>query len=189
MNLLPAGLSPIGDRCCRPVFQGLPRGIPMPGQGGHSRPGQAHVWHRGATTGFCVSPPCAARLRAAKRFAGSEPGRPARCRDRPVVTAGCARAPSGGGFRSIGPRPANQPCRGGESPAPQSMPAARVRPGSSHGGHRGISSPPQAVIRQDGEKMKRAALLAVFLFLAGCGTIAGIGEDIQAGARTVQSWF
>ncbi len=37
--------------------------------------------------------------------------------------------------------------------------------------------------------MKRAALLAVFLFLAGCGTIAGIGEDIQAGARTVQSWF
>ncbi|MGB5557492.1 MAG: entericidin EcnA/B family protein [Paracoccaceae bacterium] len=35
----------------------------------------------------------------------------------------------------------------------------------------------------------RIALLALTLALAGCGTVAGVGEDISAGSRTVQSWF
>ncbi len=38
--------------------------------------------------------------------------------------------------------------------------------------------------------MTRAALvLAVAAFLGGCGTIEGIGSDISAGARKVESWF
>lgn len=35
--------------------------------------------------------------------------------------------------------------------------------------------------------MKRLALItAALLALAGCNTIAGVGEDVSAGARTVQ---
>lgn len=38
--------------------------------------------------------------------------------------------------------------------------------------------------------MKRIVLLALLgLTLAGCNTIAGVGEDVSDGARTVQSWF
>lgn len=38
--------------------------------------------------------------------------------------------------------------------------------------------------------MKKLALLVVALTaLAGCNTIAGVGEDISGGARTVQETF
>jgi predicted small secreted protein len=37
--------------------------------------------------------------------------------------------------------------------------------------------------------MKKLALLAVFVAFAGCNTIAGVGEDVSAGARTVQDAF
>jgi predicted small secreted protein len=38
-----------------------------------------------------------------------------------------------------------------------------------------------------GLSMKRLALItATLLALAGCNTIAGVGEDVSAGARTVQ---
>jgi predicted small secreted protein len=37
--------------------------------------------------------------------------------------------------------------------------------------------------------MKKLALLAVLTVLAGCNTIAGVGEDVSAGARTVQDTF
>lgn len=37
--------------------------------------------------------------------------------------------------------------------------------------------------------MMRALLLAGVLALAGCNTVAGIGDDIAAGARTVQRAF
>jgi predicted small secreted protein len=30
---------------------------------------------------------------------------------------------------------------------------------------------------------------AVCLALAGCNTVAGVGEDVSGGARTVQGWF
>ncbi len=36
--------------------------------------------------------------------------------------------------------------------------------------------------------MKKLALLAI-LALAACNTVAGVGDDVSAGARTVQSWF
>jgi len=32
-------------------------------------------------------------------------------------------------------------------------------------------------------------LVVVLMALAGCATIAGVGEDITAGARTVQNTF
>jgi len=35
----------------------------------------------------------------------------------------------------------------------------------------------------------KIVLLTLTLALAGCGTIAGVGEDISAGSRTVQGWF
>lgn len=35
----------------------------------------------------------------------------------------------------------------------------------------------------------RVALAAMVLALAGCNTIAGVGEDISAGARNVQNMF
>ncbi len=35
----------------------------------------------------------------------------------------------------------------------------------------------------------RIVLLALTLALAGCGTVAGVGEDISSGARTVQRMF
>ena len=37
--------------------------------------------------------------------------------------------------------------------------------------------------------MKKIALLTVVLALAACNTVAGVGEDVSGGARTVQSWF
>lgn len=38
--------------------------------------------------------------------------------------------------------------------------------------------------------MKRLAILiAAVATLAGCNTIAGVGEDISGGARTVQNTF
>lgn len=39
------------------------------------------------------------------------------------------------------------------------------------------------------KSMKKLALLAVLVALAGCNTIAGVGEDVSAGARTVQDAF
>jgi predicted small secreted protein len=35
----------------------------------------------------------------------------------------------------------------------------------------------------------RGLLVAAAVLLAGCNTIAGVGEDISAGARTVQRAF
>ena len=35
----------------------------------------------------------------------------------------------------------------------------------------------------------RMALAAMVLALAGCNTVAGVGEDISAGARNVQTMF
>jgi predicted small secreted protein len=37
--------------------------------------------------------------------------------------------------------------------------------------------------------MKTLTVLAVLAALAGCNTIAGVGEDVSAGARTVQDAF
>jgi len=38
--------------------------------------------------------------------------------------------------------------------------------------------------------MRKAMLLAaVGLALAGCNTVAGVGQDVSAGANTVQGWF
>lgn len=35
--------------------------------------------------------------------------------------------------------------------------------------------------------MKKLALLAL-LALSACNTVAGVGEDVSGGARTVQGW-
>ena len=37
--------------------------------------------------------------------------------------------------------------------------------------------------------MKKLVLLAVLAVLAGCNTIAGVGQDISAGANTVADTF
>lgn len=37
--------------------------------------------------------------------------------------------------------------------------------------------------------MKKLAALAVMLALAACNTVAGVGEDVSGGARTVQDWL
>ncbi|KEO51836.1 lipoprotein [Thioclava pacifica] len=38
--------------------------------------------------------------------------------------------------------------------------------------------------------MKKLVLLAALAAaLAGCNTVAGVGDDVSSGARTVQSWF
>lgn len=38
--------------------------------------------------------------------------------------------------------------------------------------------------------MKRMVLLGALLAaLAGCNTVAGVGEDVSGGARTVQGWL
>lgn len=39
------------------------------------------------------------------------------------------------------------------------------------------------------ESMKKLILLALLGTLAACNTVAGAGEDVSAGARTVQGWF
>jgi len=36
--------------------------------------------------------------------------------------------------------------------------------------------------------MKRLTFVAL-LALAGCNTVAGVGEDVSGGARTVQGWM
>jgi predicted small secreted protein len=36
--------------------------------------------------------------------------------------------------------------------------------------------------------MKTLLILAT-LTLAGCNTVAGVGDDVSGGARTVQGWF
>jgi predicted small secreted protein len=37
--------------------------------------------------------------------------------------------------------------------------------------------------------MKKILLLALLAGLAACNTVAGLGEDVQGGARTVQGWM
>ncbi len=37
--------------------------------------------------------------------------------------------------------------------------------------------------------MRRLILIALLTGLAACNTIAGVGDDVSGGARTVQSWF
>lgn len=37
--------------------------------------------------------------------------------------------------------------------------------------------------------MKRLILLAFVSALAACNTVAGAGEDVAGGARTVQGWL
>ncbi len=38
--------------------------------------------------------------------------------------------------------------------------------------------------------MKKMVILGVVLAaLAGCNTVAGVGEDVSGGARKVQGWF
>ncbi|MFZ1471088.1 MAG: entericidin EcnA/B family protein [Paracoccaceae bacterium] len=36
---------------------------------------------------------------------------------------------------------------------------------------------------------KMIFLVAVMAALAGCNTVAGVGDDVSGGARTVQGWF
>jgi predicted small secreted protein len=41
-----------------------------------------------------------------------------------------------------------------------------------------------------GKRMKRMVLLGTLMTaLAGCNTVAGVGEDVSGGARTVQDWL
>jgi predicted small secreted protein len=37
--------------------------------------------------------------------------------------------------------------------------------------------------------MKKLMLVAALVALAACNTVAGVGEDVSGGARTVQGWF
>ncbi|MGB7268186.1 MAG: entericidin EcnA/B family protein [Albidovulum sp.] len=37
--------------------------------------------------------------------------------------------------------------------------------------------------------MRAITLLTLLLSLAACNTVAGVGDDVAGGARTVQSWF
>lgn len=37
--------------------------------------------------------------------------------------------------------------------------------------------------------MRKIALILAVLALAACNTVAGVGEDVSGGARTVQGWF
>ncbi len=37
--------------------------------------------------------------------------------------------------------------------------------------------------------MKKLILLAVVAALSACNTVAGAGEDVAGGARTVQGWL
>jgi predicted small secreted protein len=44
--------------------------------------------------------------------------------------------------------------------------------------------------KREAMSMKKMVLLTALLaVLAGCNTIAGVGEDVSAGARTVQDAF
>ncbi len=41
-----------------------------------------------------------------------------------------------------------------------------------------------------GTKMRKVlALAALLAALAGCNTVAGVGEDVSGGARKVQGWL
>jgi predicted small secreted protein len=37
--------------------------------------------------------------------------------------------------------------------------------------------------------MKKLIVIAMLMSLAGCNTVAGMGDDVSGGARTVQGWF
>lgn len=37
--------------------------------------------------------------------------------------------------------------------------------------------------------MKRLLVLALLCALAACNTVAGVGDDVSGGARTVQGWM
>ncbi|SMX35591.1 entericidin EcnA/B family protein [Maliponia aquimaris] len=37
--------------------------------------------------------------------------------------------------------------------------------------------------------MRAAIMILLVTGLASCGTVEGLGQDISAGARTVQGWF
>lgn len=37
--------------------------------------------------------------------------------------------------------------------------------------------------------MKKILILALLSALAACNTVAGMGEDVSGGARTVQGWM
>lgn len=39
------------------------------------------------------------------------------------------------------------------------------------------------------ERMRTIAMILMLAALAACNTIAGVGDDVSAGARTVQGWF
>ncbi|GAB4388010.1 MAG: hypothetical protein Kow0045_20980 [Albidovulum sp.] len=39
------------------------------------------------------------------------------------------------------------------------------------------------------ESMKKLILILALAGMAGCNTVAGVGDDVSAGARRVQSWF
>ncbi len=41
-------------------------------------------------------------------------------------------------------------------------------------------------MKNEATSMKTLVFLAILATLAGCNTIAGVGEDISGGARTVQ---
>ena len=43
--------------------------------------------------------------------------------------------------------------------------------------------------QRTGRNMRKLALIATLLALAGCNTVAGVGEDVSSGARTVQGMF
>ena len=44
-------------------------------------------------------------------------------------------------------------------------------------------------VENEAKSMKKLVVLAVLAVLASCNTIAGVGEDISSGARTVQDTF
>ncbi|MGB3179540.1 MAG: entericidin EcnA/B family protein [Albidovulum sp.] len=37
--------------------------------------------------------------------------------------------------------------------------------------------------------MKKLILITMVVAMAGCNTVAGVGDDVSGGARTVKSWF
>lgn len=53
----------------------------------------------------------------------------------------------------------------------------------------------ERVLQPNGDKtgyeaeMRAVLMITLAMGLASCGTVDGIGQDISAGARTVQGWF
>lgn len=37
--------------------------------------------------------------------------------------------------------------------------------------------------------MKKLMIIMALTLLAGCNTVAGVGQDVSSGAHTVQGWF